>query len=286
MKGFYSIIKFAPNILTEDCISIGMIFFNGKSFQFFVSSKKKSLAKSVSSDKSIDLNFLSGQIEKKINALNDEMQDQNLGFDLRKFSTPQYFEYLHRYSNGVLQFSSPKTINVSTNVDYFQDLVKSFFNEGFEVKTVRVKSEVEKYREIIKSRLIDRVEERVHTYYQFSPEKNPSIYFNFEIDCIGQNGAMVGAKALPFDKSTLDKDISHYFALISTLSDQQGKFLRDNSFYLISREPDNVSSKEHKVWESILENQLIRVIDPEESDLVAEQIEERNAKKFLFSDPA
>ncbi len=285
MKGFYSIVKFAPNVLTEDTIAIGLVFFDGMSFRYFESSRKKTLAKSLLNDKSVDLKFLSRQIDKKIKSLNMEPTEPNLGFDLRKFSKPEYFDYLNRYSNGLLQFSKPKTINLSNSKENFKELVSSFFKEDLEVLVKRVVSEKEKYRAIIKPKLIDRVEEKVHTYYQFNSQKNPSIYFNYEIDCIGQNGAMVGAKSLPFDKSNsaLDRDISHYFALISTLSDQHKKSLKDNSFYLISREPEGIQTKEHKLWESVRTNQLIRVIDPEESNLVAEEIDRRKAKKFLFT---
>jgi len=127
------------------------------------------------------------------------------------------------------------------------------------------------------------VVERVHTNYKFKPEKFPSIYFPYEMDCIGLNGSLIGAKSLSFDKSlqVIDKDISHYFTLISSLTSKYNKSLKDNSFYLISEEPKKIESKEHKLWESVRFNELISVINPEESNQVADLIIEKEAVKFL-----
>lgn len=103
------------------------------------------------------------------------------------------------------------------------------------------------------------------------------------MDCIGLNGSFIGAKSLSFDKSlqVLDKDISHYFTLLSSLTNKYNKSLKDNNFYLISEEPEKVDSKEHKLWESVSYNSLISVIHPEESNKVADLIIEKKATKFL-----
>ncbi|MGJ8685590.1 MAG: hypothetical protein ACSHWW_13245, partial [Nonlabens sp.] len=110
-----------------------------------------------------------------------------------------------------------------------------------------------------------------------------SIYFPYEMDCIGLNGSLIGAKSLSFDQSlsVIDKNISHYFTLISSLTSKYNKSLKDNNFYLISDEPNEVGSKEHKLWESVRYNELISVINPEESNKVAELILDKKATKFL-----
>jgi hydroxymethylpyrimidine pyrophosphatase-like HAD family hydrolase len=103
------------------------------------------------------------------------------------------------------------------------------------------------------------------------------------MDCIGKNGALIGAKSLGFDKSktTLDKDVSHYFTLISILSNQYNMQLKDNSFYLIAREPSDIDSDNHKIWESVNNNNFISVIDPEQSDEVADKIIQKEATLFI-----
>lgn len=137
---------------------------------------------------------------------------------------------------------------------------------------------------LIERKLISKVNKNVHTNYKFIPEVFPSIYFSYEMDCIGLNGSLIGAKSLSFEKSvqSLDKDISHYFTLISSLSSKYNKSLKDNSFYLISEEPGMIGSKEHKLWESVGLNELISVIHLEESNKVADKIIEKKAAKFLY----
>jgi hypothetical protein len=103
------------------------------------------------------------------------------------------------------------------------------------------------------------------------------------MDCIGLNGSLIGAKSMSFEKSktTLDKNLSHYFTLISMLSSKYNKSLKDNKFYLITEEPSVIDSEEHIVWESIIKNELVTLIHPEQSNIVADLVFEKNAGKFL-----
>ena len=50
---------------------------------------------------------------------------------------------------------------------------------------------------------------------------------------------------------------------------------------MISEEPKDVNSKEHKLWESVKLNEIINVIDPEESDQVVDAVMAKDAAKFL-----
>ncbi|MCD8528657.1 MAG: hypothetical protein LRY27_01460 [Chitinophagales bacterium] len=112
----------------------------------------------------------------------------------------------------------------------------------------------------------------------------PTIYFNYEIDCIGLNGAFIGAKSIDFEKSyqTIDKEVSHYYALISSLSSKHKKSLEDNNFYLIANEPKLINSKEYALWDSVYKNSVIKILHPEESDKIADLIEEKEAKTFIL----
>lgn len=56
---------------------------------------------------------------------------------------------------------------------------------------------------------------------------------------------------------------------------------KKDTFYLLAKEPTNIESPQHNLWETALKNTLLQVIDPEESDKIREIIEEKNASKFL-----
>lgn len=283
MKSFYSILKLSPNIATEDSVAIGMLLFDGEKFRYYFSDKKKRLANNLLDDKSVNVNFIVNQVIDKCNSINSDKEELKFFYKFDKLSDISYFDYLSNYSNGLIQFSKPNALYDEVNDSAFEKLIDFFFNETIYKNLIVRDDEFAMSRDIIERKLINRVEKKVHTHYKFSPEIFPSIYFPFEMDCIGKNGSLIGAKSLSFDKSLqlLDKDISHYFTLISSLTSKYNKSLKDNNFYLISEEPDNVGSKEHKLWESVRYNELIKVIHPEESNKVADKIIAKKAIKFL-----
>ncbi|RXG29894.1 DUF3037 domain-containing protein [Leeuwenhoekiella marinoflava] len=283
MKSFYSILKLSPNIATEDSVAIGVLLFDGKKFRCFFSDRKKRLAKKLIDDKNVNVDFIVNQIIDKCNTVNSDNEELKLFYKFDKFSNISYFDYLSSYSNGLIQFSKPNSIYEEMNDIAFERLINFLFNEPVQKYHTVLPNVLSFSRTIIEKKLINKVDKKVHTHYKFKPEVFPSIYFNYEMDCIGLNGSLIGAKSLAFDKSaqSLDKDISHYFALISSLSSKYDKPLKDNNFYLICEEPEKIDTKEHKLWESVRYNELISVIHPEESDKVADQIFEKKAAKFL-----
>lgn len=283
MNSFYSILKLSPNIATEDSVAIGMLLFDGKKFRTYFSDKKKRLANNLLDDKNVNVNFIVNQIIEKCNAVNSDKEELKLFYKFDKLSEISYFDYLSNYSNGIIQFSKPKPLYEEMNDIAFEKLINFLFNEPLYKNYLVASSELSLYRNVVERKLINKVDKKVHTHYKFKPEVFPSIYFSYEMDCIGLNGSLIGAKSLPFDKSaqSLDKNISHYFTLISSLTSKYNKSLKDNNFYLISEEPEKIGSKEHKLWESVRYNELISVIHPEESNIVADKIIEKKAAKFL-----
>lgn len=283
MNSFYSILKLSPNIATEDSVAIGMLLFDGKKFRTYFSDKKKRLANNLLDDKNVNVNFIVNQIIEKCNTVNSDKEELKLFYKFDKLSEISYFDYLSNYSNGIIQFSKPKPLYEEMNDIAFEKLINFLFNEPLYRNYLVASSELSLYPNVVERKLINKVDKKVHTHYRFKPEVFPSIYFSYEMDCIGLNGSLIGAKSLPFDKSaqSLDKNISHYFTLISSLTSKYNKSLKDNNFYLISEEPEKIGSKEHKLWESVRYNELISVIHPEESNIVADKIIEKKAAKFL-----
>lgn len=281
MKPFYSLVNLSPSIATNDQVAIGMVLFNGSTFESYFSNRKKKAAYALLNDKNVNLNFIIKQIKEKCTSLNEELKDARLFNVVKQFTDGSYFNYLNSYSNGILQFSKPNLLSEKNGLVELEKMISFLFNETLlrEVPEITQSN----FNVQIEEKLIRRVEQKVHTHYKFNNANLPSIFFSYELDCIGQNGALIGAKSLSFDKSfdTLEKTVSHYYALISTLSANYNKNLLDNKFFLIVKEPESNSSKEHKLWESVKTNKVIAVVEPEESNQVADLIEQKKAGKFL-----
>ncbi|MXV38917.1 DUF3037 domain-containing protein [Flavobacteriaceae bacterium Ap0902] len=283
MRSFYSIIKLSPNIATEDSIAIGMLLYDGEKFLYFFSDKKEKLAKKLLTNVEVNLDFILNQIRNKLDYINNDKTELKTFYKYDNLSDVKYFEYLSNYSNGLLQFSKPKIIFNEIDNDFFENLVRFFFKEDIHNEGSPELSKNNSIYDLVWNKLIVKVAEKVHTNYKFKPKTFPSIFFNYELDCIGLNGSLIGAKTLDFDKSTatLDKNISHYFTLISSLTAKYNQSLDDNNFFLISEEPVEIGSKAHQLWESVNYNNLISILPPEDSDKVADLILEKKASKFL-----
>jgi hypothetical protein len=138
-------------------------------------------------------------------------------------------------------------------------------------------------RKLVEEKLINRVKDKVHTNIKLDHNLIPNLFFSYDMDCIGKNGVLVGAKSVDFTstKNTLDNTISHYSNLIALLSINLNKDIVKNKFFLIAEEPNNLESPEYVLWDTIQTNPLFKVIHPEQSELVAENIEKSKASKFL-----
>lgn len=283
MKTFYSLIKVAPNNVAGDNVSIGIVLYDGNSIRYYFSEHKKKIATKLVENFSVNLNFVIKQLITRFQEINSDTNDLQLFSKFERFRNSNYFDYLNRYSNGLIQFSSPFYISDEIDDINFDKLINLIFEEQQYLELQQEDFKVREARMLVTEKLINPVREVVHTNYKFNNSNLPSIYFPFEMECIGMNGNLIGAKHLPFDKTkqTLDMNVSHYFTLISTLSNKYDKRLSDNDFFLISDEPSDIQSAEHRVWESVNSNELINVIPSEESGKVAELIIEKKATKFL-----
>jgi hypothetical protein len=280
---FYTLLKIATNAATDDSIAVGAICFDGERLHTYISDTQKKIASKLLSSTDVDLNFILTQVYKKVTQINTSESDIDLfSGNKQKYSQPNFYNYLSRYSNGVLQFSDPNIL--ATEIVDVDKLFKYLFKRDFDLShTISGTAEHSFRRDIVERKLIQRVSEKVHTDYKFDKTIFDNLYFNYELDCIGKNGSLVGAKSYDFNKSysTIDKDISHYFTLISSLSRRYKVDNKKNNFYLITEEPTKSDKKNKELFDTLVKNPIIKVLHPEESDLVAEKIEEKKATLFL-----
>lgn len=272
----------------SDSISAGIIVNDGSRLLFKFSDYKKRIAKRLFHSDSDEIEFAIRQLEKRIEEINQNSDlNEEIGlFDFSKDnvqSKSDYFKYLNVYTTGLIQFSSPKPVLDSHSIDidklfklYVDPIEHEIGNKGDEDLQV-IKTHVQK-------KLISRVEDKIHTNIKIDNNLISDIIFPYELDCIGKNGSLVGAKSLSFEHShlTVDKHVSHYIALITSLSYRYSKNLKDNRFFLITNEPKDKKGETYKIWDRVYNNKLIDILHPDQSDIVAEHVEKTKASKFLL----
>jgi hypothetical protein len=284
METFYTIIKIAPNPISGDNLSIGLLVRNSDKFWLHFSDEKKTLAKRLLDNKSDFVDYIIKQITHKVEETNKELSNtQTKLFDLSTFLSSERVAHLNVYCNGLLRFTEPAFLNDVITENKFEKLFQLLIDKTYQKIKPEVDEKDVKFHKQIDNKLIKRVQDKVHTQLDLTPEKLPGLYFNFNIDCIGKNGALIGAKAIPFHKKyeTIDKELGHYFGLISILQTTYKQPTNADKFFVIGDEPSEINSKEHRTWENIKQNPSITLLYSEESNKVADVIEEHNAKSFL-----
>lgn len=218
MKTFYSIIKIVSNIASSDSISVGLVVVEGDNIIISFSDFKKKIAKKILTPE-INIDFITKQIELKIEELNSEKDSLNETFFSNKEIVGDrinynYFEYLSIYSQGIVQFTKPTILKDKLSNEKFEKLFKLFVDNSV-VKSIADKPVDFLLKEIVYNKLISRVKEVVHTNIRLDNELIPDLIFPYELDCIGMNGSIVGAKSLSFSKSsqTIHNNITDYIVV-------------------------------------------------------------------------
>jgi hypothetical protein len=264
-----------------------MILSDQKGFRYKFSQRKKRIAKGILTSDSRVLDYLEKEITHKLDELNTLAKKSKAEpeiFDLKSSFSSEYFEYLSRYSNGLLKFTAPNFITDQVNAEKFQKLFRMFVDQVEETEINPEKEEEKHFNERINTNLIERVKEKVHIHKKFDHNFTPSLVTPFEMDCVGRNGVFVGAKSLYFTHSRdkIHKATTSYVNLIVHLSYGHQKEPFENKFFLIADEPEQKKSFEHQIWNDLRKKErLFSVISSDDASMVAETIENSGASKFL-----
>jgi len=288
MKSFYSLIKISPNEMSGESLTIGLILSTEGKLRLKFSKTKKNLAKSILPAAGSIIDFLENEIQHKVDEQQKILtQNKNFLFELPTLFSADYFSYLSKYSNGLLKFSEPAIIADIIDDEKFEQLFRLFVydDQNNSEKTLLKNKSIEKaFYQKVETNLIARVKDKVHTNQSLDNQIVPTLFKPFQIDCLGLNGVLIGAKSLPFtqSKETLHKNINTYISVIAHLSSAHNKSLAENKFYLIADQPKK-HSPAYELWKQLFNNEkLIKLISADESGQVADLIEEKKAVKFIL----
>lgn len=254
----------------------------GNRYWLEISEHKKNIAKKLFGEKERSVDFVLKQLASYVKQVAQRSENQGL-FALESFITAEYVDYLNVYANGLLQFSKTSVIDDDFNDEKFFRLYSLLIekNAGYIMQpSVLVKANDMALK--VRKELLNRVEAKIHTEVTLNDAVLKSLYFNFNMDCIGLNGSFVGVKSMSLHYSvpTLEKNVSHYVTLIALLSQQYNKDLNKNNFFLIADEPSQQTA-EHKFWQEMKEVTAFTMIPSDEVEVVAETVERMGAAKFL-----
>lgn len=282
MNSFYNIVKIARGQTSHDSIAIGLIVSSDGRYEILFSDRKIKIARTLLGDDSDLIEFFETQLINWIDSLNKSLVTSESLIFPEKTIGADYFDYLSRYSNNLIQFSTPFLLDKNIDSSDFKKLFSLLIDNEIQIHQEK-NVYYEDFTERIRIRLIDEVKDKVHVYARLTEKEIPSLYFPFDMDCIGMNGVITAAKSIDFNRTELsiDRNLSHYFQVSSLIVRSYGKAKVDNNLFLIADEPEAINSKEHQIWEKLKKQQQFVLINSEESGLVTSKINETKAHKFL-----
>lgn len=279
MKTLYSILYVTLNTTLNERVSIGVLMSNGFEHYFKYSHEKLTAFKSILDSERYNVvkNYLKS-LEREIGF---SLENSNQLFTKRELKSDWinegYITYLAKYSNNIIQFSTPKSIDIDLNSDNFKRVFEKYIfkytEEVDEIIEFNVHSKV-------KQDLFPKIESRVNIEMTLTSNDFENLFAPIEIDFIGINGIPVAGQTIDFEKKHyyLENDVTRFVSLTKAIElegNNKGKY------YVLGREPQKNTDKNHLLWEHIKDSDFLEFIDIDEVGIVEEYIEKHNVRPYF-----
>ncbi|UAM98372.1 hypothetical protein K8354_00665 [Polaribacter litorisediminis] len=280
MKTIYSILYVNLNTTLNERVSIGLVVTNGIKNYFKFSADKLLALKGLLNNERHGLikNYLKS-IEKEIGHFNENNSSQL--FEKKEFRhnwvNESYLTYLSKYSNNIVQFSLPKSIDVELNSNNFKRIFEKYiFKYSEEIKVTPIFN----VHSVVKKQLFPKIEKRVNLEKTLTSNDFDNLFAPIDIDFIGVNGIPVAGQTIDFEKTHyyLENDVTRFVSLTKAIElegDIRGKY------FVLGREPQKKANKNHFLWEQIRDTEFLEFVDVDEVGIIEEYIESNNVRPFF-----
>lgn len=287
MKSFYSIIRYVSNQWSNESIAVGLLVISEKELFFEVSDHKIRLARNLNPKANKLLKFSVNQLSQFVASEKKKFQDNfqtNLPLEKPRL-TLSFIKKLHQYNSGVLQFSAPEAINKEFN----QEVFERYFNKivGISEKPLEEKKVQSEFVRKIEKRLYDPLRDKIDVDYKLKKKSLPSLYFDYHLDNIGVNGAIIASSSIDLNNERIDalqKKLAEYEAVVDRLQKfaETKNIGSDHNFYLIadSYKGQTISNMELDAMLQGKINDKFKRISTSELDKVVKKVKEKKATKF------
>lgn len=283
MESYYTLIKISPNPSAGDLITIGLLLKTvNKVFLRFSENKIRIAQRFLSLEENL-ISYFKKQLENKVFSLNEEFKNktENL-FDLTLLINSDYFSHLNKISNNLIQFSEPSFIAT----DFNEELFSKFYNKMVDKADAELVSEISEEIALydnVREKLINRLENKIHTNIDINKRILPSLNFTLNIDCLGKNGTIIAAKAFNFEATarTIESNLIRYNVVLTKLNEKYGT--NGYESFIIADEPTQKESENYNIWETLIKakQKEFEIVKSDGIENVANYIESKNSQKFL-----
>lgn len=278
MKTIYSILYVTLNTALNEKVSIGLLMSDGKYDRFRFSADKLLALKGIIEPERYNLvkGYLKS-LESDINVAGDEKVVFENKALKNNWVNEGYISYLSRYSNNLIQFSEPKTIDILFSPENYKRIYEKYIY-AFDQKIEEVF--VESIFTKVKQELYPKITNRVNLDFALDSSHFENLFAPIEVNFIGINGMPVAGQTIDFDKKHhfLENDIARFVSLTKAI-ELEGK--EKGKYFVLGHEPDKKDDKNHLLWEQIKDSKFLEFVDVNDVDRVEEYIEKHEVKPYF-----
>lgn len=278
MKTIYSILYVTLNTALNEKVSIGLLMSDGKYDRFRFSADKLLALKGIIEPERYNLvkGYLKS-LESDINVAGDEKVVFENKALKNNWVNEGYISYLSRYSNNLIQFSEPKTIDILFSPENYKRIYEKYIY-AFDQKIEEVF--VESIFTKVKQELYPKITNRVNLDFSLDSSHFENLFAPIEVNFIGINGMPVAGQTIDFDKKHhfLENDIARFVSLTKAI-ELEGK--EKGKYFVLGHEPDKKDDKNHLLWEQIKDSKFLEFVDVDDVDRVEEYIEKHEVKPYF-----
>ena len=289
MKSFYSIIRYVSNQWSNESIAVGLLVVSGQNIFFDISDRKIQLATKLNPQANNLLKFSVDQLKSFVEGEREKVllkAQASLELEQPKLNIA-FAEKLHQYNSGILQFSVPESINKEFDQEAFLRYFKKIVGGEEQPKVQKLPKRKSEFIRRIELKLYEPLRGKVDVDYPLTKNSLPSLYFDFHLDNIGVNGAIIASSSVDLNheqRNVLENKLAQYEGVVDRLK----KFAidkgigSDHNFYLIA-DPYKGKIVSNMELDGMLQgsvNDKFKRITTAELDMVVKQVEEKGATKF------
>lgn len=268
MKTFYTILSFNIKPEINERLSIALIMICGEKVFFRYSPYKLSIIQKLTNKETLKatqtyLKLIEEAVySKKVFYSKADLLEIKAESKYDRLFSEQYIEYLSRYNNNLVSFTSPNFIELE-GTDHLFDLLYNKFIGDFDNEKEQEQEQV-KYIELLKKEFYPRVKPYFNIEKEITSTQFASLITSVKVDLMGKNEITVFGQSIDFEK----KNNSIEYTVGNLL--QIKRAFPDAKQFVIGFEPNKNLEVNHRIWENIRQISDFDYVDISEVERITE----------------
>jgi len=281
MNAFISTIGIQTNSLSSEVITAALLAIDGNKVYFQFSENKIAIAEKLTGVS------IKNQVKHTFKLISNKVLEVNHLTNINKAELfavapvfdETYVKYLHDYSNGLIQFSTPKPIASKIDKTKFESLFNKFVGESIECKDYSQHAFIKKVKQILKN---PDLKQKADINYALKPDVIKGLISDIPISLIAKNGSISALQVVDFGINTTHTIVSklnEYEIAVNALKKMDKGH---KGYYSIIVEEPDLKSPQHKIFDNVYKykKEIYKIEDTDALNKTAERIINGNYKKF------